>query len=801
MLFKHMTNTYLNNKKQFYLIRGPLGCGKSLLVRKVLNNFIGNDDILGPYYYKTNYQFLFCNLLNPFNEILPFNTISCIFRKIYLLLKLENRINAIFKLINELCLDEQKINDISFILSMEKEDINLLKEFKASKHFKNHKKKINLHRSDAHNLNTKKNLSINITEPNISVIKKFEGPFNYENLDEINLFFYEMIKIYFKHLKSKTIINNISLPLIFLIDDIQLSNHHSIEFIKFFYRKTIIEKDNFFCPFICIMIQQTPFNKNFKKTIPLELEIFLNKYITFNLEQDNKHKIICLEEGPPYEKNILENIIIFHFKNSVLKNYGTQLTVVDGKILDFLLTKTFNGIPLLAIDLLQSLINSERFIQTFSGEFIITSELNDESDILDWNDILIPYIYEKITSNSLNKILNFREILILKYASIIGTLFDMKMLNKINPLNNIIKDEDIFKLVEKLNENYFIELHNEIQQKKNKLICQITFPFLRETLYQKFLMETRAPFHMKLAVIISMSKRIIYFSLDDEIKFLKRNLFNSEVNIIDEIKRKRRVVETLKDILEIQKDLSYNNLKILLIKEICHNFYKNKLDNLLEGNIEFFSESKSDWIPVFYTINTKNIVFYNQDDEKKEKDERKPILYFGLNSIFKNQITKDYYNEKKRNIIFEISISEDVSIWVPGIHNPRKKINYFFSSERMKDLYQLEIGINFLKMKVNYDKFADNYGHIKFPLYKLKWFVDQEEKYYFDRDNIISSVDNKNKILGEKKQNNYMSVEKLFYKSQKIKKPFELLLKTSLGCFLAIILEKIIIKITKLIIS
>ena len=98
-LIKHMTNTYLNNKKQFYLIRGPLGCGKSLLVRKVLNNFIGNDDILGPYYYKTNYQFLFCNLLNPFNEILPFNTISCIFRKIYLLLKLENRINAIFKLI------------------------------------------------------------------------------------------------------------------------------------------------------------------------------------------------------------------------------------------------------------------------------------------------------------------------------------------------------------------------------------------------------------------------------------------------------------------------------------------------------------------------------------------------------------------------------------------------------------------------------------------------------------------------------------------------------------------------------
>ena len=368
----------------------------------------------------------------------------------------------------------------------------------------------------------------------------------------------------------------------------------------------------------------------------------------------------------------------------------------------------------------------------------------------------------------------------------------MKILNKINPLNNIIKDEDIFKLVEKLNENYFIELHNETQQKKNKLICQITFPFLRETLYQKFLMETRAPFHMKLAVIISMSKRIIYFSLDDELKFLKRNLINSEANIIDEMKRKRRAIETIKDILEIQKDLSYNNLKILLIKEICHNFYKNKIDNLLEGNIEFFSETKSDWIPVFYLINTKNIIFYNLDDEKKEKDKRKQILFFGLNSIFKNEIIKDYDNDKRRNIILEISISEDVSQWVPGINNnPRRKINYYFSSERMKDLYQLEIGINFLKMKVNYDQFADYYGRIKFPLYKSKWFVAKEEKYYFDRENILSVCDDKDKILGQEKKNNYISIEKLLDQTKRIKKPFDILFKTSLGCFLGIIQKNI----------
>ena len=75
---------------------------------------------------------------------------------------------------------------------------------------------------------------------NESIIKKYEGPFIYENIDEINNFFYEMIKLYFKHLKCKTYINNFSLPLIFIIDDIQLSNQYSIEFIKFLFKKIII---------------------------------------------------------------------------------------------------------------------------------------------------------------------------------------------------------------------------------------------------------------------------------------------------------------------------------------------------------------------------------------------------------------------------------------------------------------------------------------------------------------------------------------------------------------------------------
>ena len=782
-LIDNMNDLLTNNKKQFYLIRGPLGVGKSLFIRKVLNNFIALNDTLGKNYFNQKFQFLFCNLLNPFTTILPYNTISFIFRKIFLLLRLNNKKMDIYSIFTKLSLDNQTVNNISFILSLGRGDINLLNEYLRYK--KPKKSKI-----------IPKKISVDsdfIKKNGESLIKEYEGPFNYENIDLINSFFYEMIILYQNFLFSLTNINNFILPLIFLLDDIQLSDKFSISFIEFLFKKIRNDKNNDLNGFIFIMIQQTPFTEKYRGINPIDLDIFLNKYITFNINENNVNKIICFEIKPIYDENILKKIIIFHFKNSVFKHYGTELNVVDNQILDFLLTKSFNGIPFLVVNLLKSLIDSDKFIQILSGELIITSELKDESDIMDWNDIIIPYIYEKIASNSINKLLNFKEILILKYASIIGTIFDIKTLDKINPLNSIIKIEDIINLSEKLTKEYFAELHNENQIKKNKLICQITFPFLREVLYQKFLIETRARLHMKLAGIISMSKRIIYFSLDDEIKLLKKHLFNSEINIINELKsyKNENEIKTIKDILQSKKDLSFNNLKILLIKEICHNFYRNQIDNLLDGNLEMYNSSKSNWIRIYYLINTRKIIFYNQYDENKEKQERHPILMIGLNSIYRNDLSINFNNKTKNNIL-EMFVSEEGLSWTKGLPFPRKKKKYYFSSEKIKDIYRLEIGINFLKMKVNYDTFTSNFGSARFPLYKLKWFVKKEEKYFFDSENSFNLWNiKKDRNKNEKKKSNLVSVEKLIDKSQGCQKPFYMIMNSALGLFFGLIQEKI----------
>ena len=792
MLLNHMKKILYRKKNQFYIIRGPLGVGKSLFIRKTLNNFIGLNDNLGQKYFNTDYQFLFCNTLNPFTSILPYNIFSCILRKIYLLLRLEKKINEIISLFNKLNLDDQTINNICFILSLGREDVNLLKDPRFLKLRKRSKK--SLGKSEINKIINNKKGKIKQSNKNVfnSIIKDFEGPFNYEKISQINNFFFEMIKIYFNTLKSKITEEKFAMPLIFVLDDIQLSDKFSISFIEFLFNKIILNNNNNLNPFIFIMVQQTPFNNNFRGLNPPELNSFLSKNLTFYFNKNSENKIICLDIPTTIDKNVLKKIIIFNFKKSVLKQYGTELSVVDNKILDFLLTKSFNGIPYLVITLMKSLINSDKFIQTLSGEFIITSELKDESDVMDWNDILLPYIYEKITSNSMNKILNFREILILKYASIMGTMFDIKILDKINPLSSIIKIEDIITLAEKLNKEHFVELFNDNQIKKNKLICKFAFPFLRETLYQKFLMETRAPLHMKLAGVISMSKRIIYFSLDDEIKLLKRHLFNSEINIINELKVSKTEIKTTKDILQTKKDLSFNNLKILLIKEICHNFYRAQLDNLLDGNLEMYIQSKSSWIRVYYIINTKKIMVYNQDDEKKEKEERRPILMLALNSIFRNEIDNNKFNKTKTNVL-EICVGEEGSLWTRGFLAPRKKMHYFFASEKIKDIYQLEIGINFLKMKVNYDDFTDYYGSARFPLYKMKWFVKKEEKYYFDSENTIKyklwdiSENDKNK----KRKKSHVSVEKLIDQSQGLKKPFSMLMKSAWACFFGVIQENI----------
>ena len=789
-----------NNIRQFILIKGPLGVGKTLFLRKCLNNFIGLNDFLSRRYF-TGEPFLFCNRINPLSSTIPFNTVNFLLRDIFLNIKRCDKIKDLFYLSQELKLDYEDLKNISFVLSIGKNDINLIDEFEQFN-------TINMLNIDVPNIlqnnkqKTKGNYNPFKTKI-FSYIEQMEGPFNFKNSNNLNTFFFGMIEIYRKYLNlNKDNENNFSrrlsfktknknknyikkIPLIFVFDDIHMSNKYSIEFIQYLFNRK--EKD--LNPFIIILIEQTPFSQNFR---PLTHGIFENFLMAFSdySNKPNEDKIITFDIEPLIEKSDLEKLIIYYYKESVLSNYKTNLESVDSQIIDFLLMKSFRGIPLLVLSLFESLIKSEKFIQTLSGEFIITSELIDDNIICDWSDILLPYVYEKIASMHINSLLSFKEILLLKYASIIGTVFDMKTLDKINPLKSVVKIKDLEKNLLKFNNEYIIETFtDEPENQKNKiqnLICQMSFPLMREVLHQKFPMEKRASLHMQTAKLLSTSKKNAYFSIENELKILKRHLLYSEMKIINEIESKE--IRTVQDILQNKKVLNYNNLKLYLVKEMCAKYYSiNYIGNIMEGNLEILLNG-SKWLKVSYFIDKRAKIFISLKNPKKIVNEF--IMIIPIKDIYKNKILTK--NSKTKNNLLSLYISKKSRPMEPN----NKKI-ILFSSEQREEICKLDITINFLRVKVNYDKYVYNYGLSRFPLYKLKWYKQKSLLYYAHLEQNGISIPNPNSvnsIINVKKTNvSYLESlnTKLYNKARIIKKSFYIVFQNTMGIFLGLIQEKL----------
>ena len=417
---------------------------------------------------------------------------------------------------------------------MSKKDINIKEGF--NKEYK---------QSDSMNFNERN--CINSQTENMSVIKELEGPHKIKDSNKIDNFFFEMIKIYKRYLNSKYNKNSNKsvkfksslnktknkVPLILVIDDIQMSDKYSMDFIRYLFNNDDYKNN----PFIVILIEQTPFNKNYRPILHRELEFFLSAFS--DSEDDNENigndKIITFKINPIMEKDILKQILIENFNNYVIKNYKhSKLKNIDDKILDFLLMKTFQGNPLLVNELFDSLVKTKKFIELKDNEFKISQELIDDNDVFDWENLLLPYIYEKITSMAINTLLNFKEILLVKYACTIGTIFDVQTVDKINPMNVIIKREDLNNIMEKLSNEYIIEIfQNESGNRKTKkcLICKICFPFMREVLHKKLPIEQRAKFHAKIAKLLSGGKKVYYFNSKIEGKILNRHLIIQYIHI------------------------------------------------------------------------------------------------------------------------------------------------------------------------------------------------------------------------------------------------------------------------------
>ena len=303
---------------------------------------------------------------------------------------------------------------------------------------------------------------------------------------------------------------------------------------------------------------------------------------------------------------------------------------------------------------------------------------------------------------------------------------------------------------------------------------------MREVFQQKFPIELLKILHMKAAKIISTDKKINFFSTENNILILQRHLLISEIDLVKEIESKK--IKTVKDMMQNRQVLNYNNMKILLVRELYSRFCYPTSNRILEGNLELYLNSK--WLRISYYIDLRGKIYFNQIDFKKGTLTN--ILIFSIENIYKNHILKNV-DENKYKCLNVLEIS--VSITSKPMDKNNKK-NYYFRSELREEINKLDIAINFLRVKVNYEKFVRYYGLLKFPIYRAKWFIKSKAiKYYF---NIESGNMNRRKYTSYKLNNS--NTDYLLIESNNYLETFNILINTTLSIFLGTIQENIIKK-------
>jgi hypothetical protein len=112
-----------------------------------------------------------------------------------------------------------------------------------------------------------------------------------------------------------------------------------------------------------------------------------------------------------------------------------------------------------------------------------------------------------------------------------------------------------------------------------------------------------------------------------------------------------------------------------------------------------------------------------------------------------------------------------------------------FSSEQREEICKLDIAINFLRVKVNYDKYVFCYGYIQLPLYKIKWYKQKKDLIYsrLEQNGISIKINKINNLINY--NNTKYSESNKSEKIKDIKSSFKIIFQSTLGIFLGKIQE------------
>ena len=502
-------NEFAEKKTKLKLINvcGPTGCGKTMLLQKSLKTFFQMQpklrEILCNSNYGDDYPFIFSSNLNFTigNDILLENNIKE-YRGLQLIIK---------DIFNILYNDDYFRKD-TCALFVKNDIVEYIQIFQSI-------------------------LKVNDLINNIDEIEDAEqdNSINKDMFPNINSFIYDLFCKYKEFLLSiyeeKLSKYNLDIPLIILIEDFNICDENTKDFINFYLK----QEDNPFLIITAYSFQLFPFYNFLSKK---EKDLFYE----YNDENIVKKYILT-----PYDTE--EKITTF-CESILYELRKAKINSVSSSLINFLLNKTFNGIPQFIKELILSLYdNYYVYITKVHNKLVEDERFEKMLYYNDFTELYIPDIIQKKVGAIIDNFLDKLDIYILKIASIIGNVFDLTKLKQVLRIDsssfaviNILKDNGDSFLYEKLCElekKYIIEILYDLDIKRKYVICKFSVPFLREVIYQRTPSEYRNQMHyiigklVKASTITKTHQKLKYYDEIMELGILHKHLKYSQISIHD----------------------------------------------------------------------------------------------------------------------------------------------------------------------------------------------------------------------------------------------------------------------------
>jgi len=697
--FCDLLKKFIENKQEIKVINinSLNGSGKTLFISESLKNFFRQNAILKEIicfkYLKNDYPFIFISKLpvvmysSSYNDYSKkeYKAIQHILAEIFNYLY--NDINQKLKLLNLI----EKNNCLEYL--------NFFENF-----FGNKELKLNF---EYNNYQDQSNFIFN----------------NEEDRFKIYLFFIDMINEYGKYInkidKEKLKQFNIKIPIILIIESINISDKYSLEFIIYYLNKNLESTE-----FLFITTNSIPL-------FPQYIYLKQNIVNPFNKVKNNPYLYMFEISTLNCRDNLSSFIIsLLEEKRNIL------IQKVSENILNFLTYKTFGGVQDQVIKLILYLYDNNYVLTKKIEQDLILIE-NEEFDLMiklnDFIDLTIPYSIEKNIYNIINKELNIEEIALLKICSVLGDLFDTARLSQvlsnngysfINSFNDywqkINDSSSKFNLYEKiieLEKKNIIEILFDNQINHKFVVCKFSVPFMREILYQCTSIEQRNELHYIIGKIIKNTidlkgDCVIYKYYSDEIELLnlKKHLRKMEIFMHDYNTRKLNKFDENMSIKN-EENFTINNLKTIIIQEISNKLsHSDNNDNIVIkcGYADKKSDGKITWEKRFFILTPNRLLYYYVEEDYKSNKE--PLGFFYLRNLYDVKVLRNNYNNT-----FCLTVNE----WMKK-KALMKERNYVLSTQKWEELYSWTISLKILKLKAFYDNFCTNFCFVKFPLFKVQ---------------------------------------------------------------------------------